>query len=49
MKKPKIPYEYERYDTDSKNLSKILSKYEVEIIPNVINQKECNNMKIGQY
>ena len=42
-------YEYERYKTTTDNLKKTLEKYGVAIIPNVINQEECDNMTSGMW
>lgn len=39
-----LNYEFERYITDAQNLRKTIEQYGVAIIPNVLNEKECNNM-----
>jgi hypothetical protein len=40
----KISYEFKKYETTPDNLKKTLNKYGVAIIPNVINELDCNNM-----
>lgn len=42
-----ITYEYNKYITTIDNLQNILNTYGIIIIPNVLNQVECNNMKEG--
>ena len=42
-------YEYEKYITNSDNLKETLQKYGVAIIPNVINDLECNNTVNGMW
>jgi len=42
-------YEYEKYITNSDNLKETLQKYGVAIIPNVINDTECNNTVNGMW
>jgi hypothetical protein len=40
-------YEYEKYITDNDNILDTLNKYTVAIIPNILNQQECNLIKQG--
>ena len=42
-----ITYEYNKYITTIDNLQNTLNTYGVAIIPGVLNQVECNNMKEG--
>ena len=38
-------YEYEKYVTDSNNILDTLNKYGVAIIPDILNQQECDAIK----
>ena len=42
-------YEYEKYITDNNNILETLNKYGVAIIPNIINQQECDAIKQGMW
>ena len=42
-----MEYEYQRYVTDIDNLKKALELYGVAIIPNVLNDDECNKINSG--
>ena len=42
-------YEYEKYITDNNNILETLTKYGVAIIPNIINQQECDAIKQGMW
>ena len=42
-------YEYEKYITDNDNILDTLNKYGVAIIPNILNQQECNLIKQGMW
>lgn len=44
-----ITYEYNKYITTIDNLQNTLNTYGVAIIPGVLNQVECNNMKEGMW
>jgi hypothetical protein len=37
-----INYEYEKYITDNDHILDTLNKYGAAIIPNILNQQECN-------
>ena len=39
-------YEYEKYITDNNNILETLNKYGVAIIPNIINQQECDAVEL---
>ena len=40
-------YEYSKYVTDSKNIKSVLKEYGVAIIPEVLDEKECDKMVDG--
>jgi hypothetical protein len=40
-------YEYQKYITDKQNLKKTIEEYGVAIIPNVLNEIECQNIIAG--
>ncbi len=40
-------YEYEKYVTSKEKMRETLEEYGVAIIPNVLDEKECNNMLTG--
>ena len=42
-------YEYEKYITDNNNILETLNKYGVAIIPNILNQQECDTIKKGMW
>ena len=42
-------YEYEKYRTDNNNLLDTLNKYGVAILPNILNEEECDTMKQGMW
>ena len=42
-------YEYEKYITDSNNVLDTLNKYGVAIIPDILNQPECDTIKQGMW
>ena len=42
-------YEYEKYITDNDNILDTLNKYGVAIIPDIINQQECDAVKQGMW
>ena len=42
-----MKYEFEKYCTDDKNILKILDIYGVAIIPNLINNNECEKINDG--
>lgn len=44
-----IIYEYDKYVTNINNISNILNQYGVAIIPNILNQQECDAMKQGMW
>lgn len=44
-----IPYEYEKYVTTINNVTNTLNQYGVAIIPNVLNQQDCDAMKQGMW
>jgi hypothetical protein len=44
-----ITYECVKYITTIDNLTNTLNAYGVAIIPEVLNQVECNNMKEGMW
>jgi hypothetical protein len=41
-------YEYEKYITDNNNVLDTLNKYGVAIIPDILNQLECDTIKQGR-
>ena len=43
----KNTYEYEKYIADKSNVKEVIEKYGVAIIPNVLNDKECQNFVNG--
>lgn len=45
----KIPYVYDPYVTNKSNLRKTLDTYGVAIIPNVLNEEECDAMVNGMW
>ncbi len=42
-------YRYDEYVTTKENLRKTLEEFGVAIIPNILNQQECNEMKEGMW
>ena len=42
-------YEYEKYVTNSDNVLDTLNKYGVAIIPDILNQLECDTIKQGMW
>ena len=40
-------YEFERYIATKDNVLEVLKKYGVAIIPNILNENECNEMNVG--
>jgi len=42
-------YEFEKYISTNDNILEIISKYGVAIIPNILNEEECNNMNEGMW
>lgn len=44
-----VPYIYDRYVCNENNLNETLERYGVAIIPNVLNDQECEAMKIGMW
>ena len=42
-------YEYEKYITNSNNILDTLNKYGVAIIPDILNQQECDTIKQGMW
>ena len=40
-------YEYEKYVTSKEKMRETLKEYGVAIIPNVLDEKECDNMLSG--
>jgi hypothetical protein len=42
-------YEYEKYITDNDHILDTLNKYGVAIIPDILNQQECNLIKQGMW
>ena len=44
-----MEYLYKRYRCSKETLKQTLNKYGVAIIPNVLNEEECQNMVDGQW
>ena len=44
-----INYEYKKYITDNDHILDTLNKYGVAIIPNILNQQECDTIKKGMW
>ena len=44
-----FPYEYDKYVCDKHNVKDMLSRYGVAIIPNLLNNDECNAMENGMW
>lgn len=42
-------YEYNKYVTNLNNVTNTLNQYGIAIIPNILNQQECENMKQGMW
>ena len=42
-------YEFEKYIATNDNILEIINKYGVAIIPNILNEEECNNMNEGMW
>jgi ectoine hydroxylase-related dioxygenase (phytanoyl-CoA dioxygenase family) len=42
-------YEFDKYIATKNNLKEIINKYGIAIIPNVLNEDECNNMISGMW
>lgn len=42
-------YKYKKYVTNIKNVKKTILKYGVAIIPNILNEEECEDIKIGMW
>ncbi len=47
MSNNKLIYEYEKYSTTKEGLKDMIDKYGVAIIPNILDEKECDNMVNG--
>jgi len=44
-----IDYEFERYIATPDNVKEVLNYYGVAIIPNILNEEECNDMNNGMW
>lgn len=42
-------YEFEKYIATYDNILEVINKYGVAIIPNILNEEECNNMNEGMW
>ena len=44
-----VIYEYDKYATDIDGITNKLNQYGIAIIPNILNQQECDDMKQGMW